>query len=153
MIVLDSGLERSSYHLLDQDGYRRSEAHEIEYADLYIDTLAATDFWNVQYAFRFVLREMDRLVHYDTSDRVPEHLHHWYCYQTLWAYNGWREDVSWSWRKLRILTRTDVDIPGQLSAMDVRYYPGWKPKMNQQHQITTALDLIEMAIQDVVSCL
>jgi hypothetical protein len=32
-----------------------------------------------------------------------------------------------------------------------RYYPGWKPKMNQQHQITTALDLIEMAIQDVVS--
>jgi hypothetical protein len=38
-----------------------------------------------------------------------------------------------------------------ISAMDVRYYPGWKPKMNQQHQITTALDLIEMAIQDVVS--
>jgi hypothetical protein len=44
-----------------------------------------------------------------------------------------------------------MSIPGQLSAMDVRYYPGWKPKMNQQHQITTALDLIEMAIQDVVS--
>jgi hypothetical protein len=36
--------------------------------------------------------------------------------------------------------------------MDVRYYPGWKQKdepTTSDH--TTALDLIEMAIQDVVS--
>jgi hypothetical protein len=130
-------------------------AHEIEYADLYIDTLAATDFWRTSSTPSvFVLREMDRLVH--TMIHLTEYQEHLHiidivtklCGHTTVGEKMFREVGGNCGYFLRALMSTFPDNYLQWTYDTIL---DGSQKMNQQHQITTALDLIEMAIQDVVS--